>query len=199
MRIPFLPLPVLFIGSLLLQASGLHAQETAIPHSAADSLIADTARVMEAYRAVDDDPSVGNTVPKFAVQLLDQPSRKLTDGSLRGKAYMIVFWSPSDRASMPYLVSLAESLEPWQGRGLTVIAVATKASASDVAALRSALPKTSWLISVPSPKHAEQMKKDFDVWRIPAAFLIDRYGRIAAAGQKLRPPWLDVTLEQVLK
>jgi cytochrome c biogenesis protein CcmG, thiol:disulfide interchange protein DsbE len=117
-------------------------------------------------------PLIGKTVPRFSVPVLNDASRTLSDGELRGKVYLLNVWGSwcvSCREEHPVLVELAK-------RGtIALYGLNWKDKQADA---------TAWLERYGDPYIASGVDRDgrvaidFGVYGAPETYLIDRQGVI---------------------
>ena len=151
-----------------------------------------------AFERMEDDPAVGEKVPDFAFHPLDNPGRTVTNRSLSHSYYLIAFWQPEDRSSYEHVRELEVIYRLWGGK-LRMISFALGSNASEVKDFRNVVSSMPWMHGVLSKSHAKHLKDDFNLYSIPAIFVVGRDGRVIAAGQKTREPFLSMTLKELFQ
>jgi len=151
-----------------------------------------------AFERMEDDPAVGGKVPDFAFHPLDNPGRTITNRSLSHSYYLISFWEPGHRSSYDHVKELEAIYRLWGGK-LQIISFALGSSASEVKDFRKVISPMPWMHGVLSKSHGKHLRDDFNLYGIPAIFIIGRDGRVIAAGQKTREPFLSMTLKQLFQ
>lgn len=117
-------------------------------------------------------PLIGKPVPKFAVPLLDDPAKLLSDADLRGKVYLLNVWGSwcvSCREEHPVLVELAKK------GTLPIYGLNWKDKHDDAVA---------WLKRYGDPYVVSGVDRDgkvaidFGVYGAPETYLVDKQGVI---------------------
>jgi peroxiredoxin len=139
-------------------------------------------------------PQTGDVAPAFAVATIKGDTLTLAD--LRGKVVLLDFWATwcmPCRMELPYVRQAYERFHP---KGLEIVGVSLDNSATEVDAFTkmSGMP---WPQTVQGRGNVTPIKRDYAIQSIPAAFLIDREGRIA--GRNLRGDGLLEAIDNLLK
>ncbi len=151
-----------------------------------------------AFERMEDDPAVGEKVPDFSFHPLDNPGRTVTNRSLSHSYFLIAFWEPEDRGSYEHVREL-EAIHKLWGDKLRMISFAVGSNAFKVKDFRKTVSPMPWMHGVLSKNHAKHLKDDLDLYGIPAIFIVGRDGRVIAAGQKTREPFLSMTLKELFQ
>lgn len=139
----------------------------------------------------------GAEAPKFAVRSLSDSSAFYTDSTFAGKYYLVVFWSPSNRSSVDEMELLSRLLPKHEGKNLRVVAVSVGRSARVAARFIQVHHfEDSWLNAVDPRGIGSKLCKEFEVYSIPKAVLINPQGIIAAAGWSLRGTGVEKVLKE---
>ena len=122
-------------------------------------------------------PTPGEPAPDFALATIEGDSIRLSD--YRGKVVLLDFWATwcgPCRMEMPYVKS---AFERYHKRGLEVIGVSLDNTPTEVRAYAkmSGMP---WPQILQGRGTMTPLKRDYGIRSIPAAFLIDQKGNIAA-------------------
>ncbi len=119
----------------------------------------------------------GQRAPDFALATIEGDSIRLSD--YRGKVVLLDFWATwcgPCRMEMPYVKS---AFERYNKRGLEVIGVSLDNTPTEVRAYTK-MGGMPWPQILQGRGTMTQLKKDYGIRSIPAAFLIDQKGNIAA-------------------
>jgi thiol-disulfide isomerase/thioredoxin len=138
-------------------------------------------------------PQTGDQAPGFTVTTTDGKTLNLQD--LRGKVVLLDFWATwcgPCRNEMPYV---RQAYERFHQRGLEIIGVSLDNSDTEVKAFTT-MSGMPWPQTVQGRGLPTPIKRDYAIMSIPAAFLIDREGRIA--GRNLRGEGLLQAIETLL-
>jgi len=141
-------------------------------------------------------PTFPRPAPAFALVTLD--ARPVTVDSLRGKVTLVDFWATwcvPCRKSMPELQSLHER---HRDRGFSVLGISIDEKAEAKVRRYVASQKFTYPIAIDDPKQPAWER--YRVKAVPAAFLIDREGRIVAQWTGGAPPRevLEAAVERAL-
>jgi peroxiredoxin len=139
-------------------------------------------------------PQAGDVAPAFAVATTTGDTLSLAD--LRGKVVLLDFWATwcmPCRMELPYV---RQAYELYHSRGLEILGVSLDNTATEVNAFTkmSGMP---WPQTVQGRGTATPIKRDYAIQSIPAAFLIDREGKIV--GRNLRGDGLLTAIDNLLK
>lgn len=122
-------------------------------------------------------PAPGQSAPDFALTTIDGDSIRLSD--YRGKVVLLDFWATwcgPCRMEMPYVKS---AYERYHKRGLEIIGVSLDNTPTEVRAYTK-MSGMSWPQILQGRGTMTALKRDYGIRSIPAAFLIDQKGIVAA-------------------
>lgn len=141
-------------------------------------------------------PTFPRPAPAFAVD--DLAGKKFSNEALRGRVTLVDFWATwcvPCRKSMPELQALHEK---YAGRGLTVLGISIDEGGASKVKKYVTSKKLTYPIAIDSEKTPAW--DAFRVKAVPAAFLIDREGRVVAqwTGASPKAADLEAALEKLL-
>lgn len=143
-------------------------------------------------------PELPRPAPGFS--LVDLEGRPLSNASLAGKVVLLDFWAtwcaPCHKA-MPELQALQAK---YGDRGLTVVGVSVDEGAGAKAKVKKFLRSRKLRYTIAVDSGASPAWAAFRVKAVPAAFLIDREGRVVAqwVGRAASGPEVEKALEGLL-
>lgn len=122
-------------------------------------------------------PGPGERAPDFALATIDGDTVRLSD--LRGKVVLLDFWATwcgPCRLEMPYVKS---AFDRYHDRGLEIIGVSLDNTPTEVRAYTK-MSGMSWPQILQGRGTMTPLKQSYGIRTIPAAFLIDQQGMVAA-------------------
>ena len=160
---------------------------------------------LKCAQAFDADPAafVPPTLPRSApgFSLTDLSGKRVSNASLKGKVVLLDFWAtwcPPCVKSMPELQSLHAK---YASRGFQVVGVSIDEGATAAAKVKKFIgaKRITYPIAIDSGKSAAW--EAFRVKAVPAAYLLDREGRIVAqwTGAPADMAQLEAKLEELLQ
>jgi peroxiredoxin len=122
-------------------------------------------------------PAPGDRAPDFALTTIDGDTVRLSD--FRGKVVLLDFWATwcgPCRLEMPYVKS---AFDRYHDRGLEIIGVSLDNTPTEVRAYTK-MSGMAWPQILQGRGTMTPLKQSYGIRTIPAAFLIDQKGMVAA-------------------
>jgi peroxiredoxin len=138
-------------------------------------------------------PAIGDEAPGFSLATIAGDTLRLKD--FRGKVVLLDFWATWCGPCRQEIPFVRKAYEQFHGRGLEVIGVSLDNTATEVNAYTK-LSNMPWPQILQGRGGPTQLKSDYAVMSIPAAYLIDKEGRIA--GRNLRGEGLLRAIDELL-
>jgi thiol-disulfide isomerase/thioredoxin len=142
---------------------------------------------------------VGDAVPHFDLCSIDDPSKVLSDKSMKGRIYLIEFWATWCGPCVAEMPNLHKAFERFKGSEFTILSVSEDDSASTVSRYRKQDWPMPWQHALASSQLTGSAKWSFGAWWIPFSVLVSSKGRILAMGDDLKGKNLQGTLEKFIK
>lgn len=139
------------------------------------------------------------TVPRFAVESLDDPGVLISDESLHGKTCLVDFWASWCPPCVEEIPVLAKAYEQYRDRKFEILSLSFDRSPDQVRAFRSKRFAMPWLHAFVERGFGSYIAQAFGVENIPHQVLIGPDGRILAVDDELRGEKLAQTLESILR
>jgi thiol-disulfide isomerase/thioredoxin len=141
---------------------------------------------------------VGDAVPHFDLYSIDDPSKVLSDKSMKGRIYLIDFWATWCGPCVAEMPNLHKAFERFKKHGFTIISVSEDDSASIVSRYRKHNWAMPWQNALASSQLTGSVTWSFGAWWIPFPVLVSSNGRILALGDDLKGKNLQRTLEKFI-
>jgi len=140
--------------------------------------------------------AVGKAVPAFKVKALEDTTKFYTNGTFRGKIYLIDFWATWCGPCVGEMENLHKAYERFKSKNFEILSLSLDQKPEDVVRFREDKWKMPWLHTFVTNDTA--LTNAFEVVAIPRPLLVDGSGKIVAMEGDLRGPQLEVTLARFL-
>jgi thiol-disulfide isomerase/thioredoxin len=138
------------------------------------------------------------TVPRFAVESIDNPGLLISDESLRGRTCLVDFWASWCPPCVEEIPLLTRMYEKYRERGFEILSLSFDRSPEQVKAFRAKKFPMPWLHGYVERGFGSYLAEIFRVENIPRQVLIGPDGRVLATDEALRGDRLERTLEEHL-
>lgn len=141
---------------------------------------------------------VGSKVPDFKAHSLEDSTIIYTPDNMRAKVYLVDFWATWCAPCVREFPYLHKAYENFKDKGFEILSYSIDPSRELVLRFRKGKFPMPWYHAI-DPKFQtmdSQMVKQFEVFGIPSAFLVDEYGKIIATTEDLRGEKLEHTLKE---
>jgi thiol-disulfide isomerase/thioredoxin len=139
------------------------------------------------------------TVPRFAVESLDDPGVLISDESLLGKTCLVDFWATWCPPCVEEIPVLTKAYEKYHERGLEILSLSFDRSPEQIKSFRAKKFPMPWLHGYVERGFGSYIAEAFHVENIPRQVLIGPDGRILALDEELRGEKLEMTLEKNMR
>ncbi|MFT3767134.1 MAG: TlpA disulfide reductase family protein [Minicystis sp.] len=134
--------------------------------------------------------------PAFDLPALPDGTRtpagtRVSRASLRGKVVLIDFWGFWCAPCVAEMGNLHDAFERYRDAGFTIVSVAVRTKPPAIRQFRTTRWPMPWLHVLLDEKTQEDVIDQFEIKSYPSPILIDRTGKIIAAGDDLRGDNLD--------
>jgi len=140
---------------------------------------------------------VGARVPFFAVSALDKKKTVYTHRSFPGKYRLLVFWATWCGPCKRKLPALHEAYQRYHGKNLEILSLSFDRKPKKVHEYRKRHWVMPWRHGFAKGSFHSRLAKSFEVFGIPAMFLVNPKGRIIAKGSKLRVHFFRILAEHL--
>jgi peroxiredoxin len=137
----------------------------------------------------------GDAAPVFRATTID--GREIALSELRGKVVLIDFWATWCAPCVAEIPTIKRALNKYGTNGEFVVVGVSLDSGADVVRRFVEQRKIPWPQIALGPAEQNEIAKKYNVVGIPATFLIDRDGKVAAV--ELRGAALDQELGKLLQ
>lgn len=141
---------------------------------------------------------VGTRIPTFSVELVSDTSKYVVSDSFKGKYLLIYFWSPSGKTNIPEIVNLQNAYDIFNDEDLAIVSVALDSSLDDIKEVQQGKLEMPWINGFARKDSEDKICKDFGIYSLPQAILVDPNGNTAAFGWGLSGSNLEGTLNRLL-
>jgi thiol-disulfide isomerase/thioredoxin len=142
---------------------------------------------------------VGEPVPAFSLQSIDDTLVYFSDKKMLGRIYLIDFWGtwcPVCVHEMPYL---HQAYERFSKRGFTILSISSDASRDAIVKFRKGKWSMPWLNACVGSGGDHPILSAFGIWGYPTPILVNEKGKIVALGlDRLGGEILEPTIEQCI-
>ena len=142
--------------------------------------------------------SIGETVPPFSLQNMDDNTIRITEQLLLGKYYLMDFWSTSCGGCIQAMPDHTEMYEKYKDKNFTILSISLDQRKERVKEFRDKRYPMPWINSFTEEGFNSKVARDFEVGWLPRLYLISPEGRIIAKDDELRGVNLDKTLQNFL-
>ncbi len=144
------------------------------------------------------DLAKGNPVPDFQATSIDDPALIYSPATLKGKVYLVDFWASWCAPCVKALPHLQEVYNSYKDKGFIIVSLSMDQSQEAVSAFRKRKYPMPWFNAYLKDGLENSIAKSFNVSGLPAAFLIDKNGKIIATNKELEGDKLDKLVEAEL-
>ncbi len=142
--------------------------------------------------------SIGETVPPFSLQNMDEPRVRLTEQLLLGKYYLMDFWSTSCGGCIQAMPDHTEMYEKYKDGNFTILSISLDQNENKVYSFRQNRYPMPWLNAFAEDGFNGKIAKDFEIGWLPRLYLVSPDGVIIAKDDELRGSSLEKTLQKLL-
>jgi thiol-disulfide isomerase/thioredoxin len=146
--------------------------------------------------------AAGRVMPAFSFDSLDNPTLKLTNGTFKGKAYLIDFWATWCAPCIAEMDRLHKLRALYKSRDLEILSVSFDRTAGDIAQFRGKKWKMPWLhafVGMDEFRVGSKVCDYFEVAEIPKAILVDKDGKVAAVGEEALGEKLAANVARIVR
>jgi thiol-disulfide isomerase/thioredoxin len=136
--------------------------------------------------------------PSFSVISLSDSAGSFTNDSFKGKYYLLDFWATWNKSSVDEIENLGKMCERYKNKGLEILSISLDSSAQvghEFIQVKVGMP---WFDAKADSGIGSKICRNFEVYSVPKAILVDPDGKILAAGWDLRGENLGKTLAKYL-
>lgn len=137
-------------------------------------------------------------VPAFSEANLDNPTQMISSESLKGKYYILDFWSVGCGGCILKMPTLETIYAQYRSKGLEIVSVAVNPTLQHTRDFRDKRYKLPWLNIQPDNVYNSALMTELGVSALPATFLIDPKGNIVASGDEMSKSSIVQTVEKHL-
>ncbi len=141
---------------------------------------------------------VGTRIPPFSVELVSDTSKHIVSDSFKGKYLLIYFWSPSNKTSVSEIANLQTAYDIFHDENLVIVSVALDSSIDGIRKIQGGKWKMPWINGFARTAFDDNICKDFGVYSVPQAILVDPNGNTASFGWRLSGSNLEGTISGLL-
>lgn len=147
---------------------------------------------------IKDDITELKTAAAFSLPSIEDPSKIISNETMKGKYYLLDFWSVGCGGCILKLPKLHEVYEKYKDKNFEIVSVALNPTVQMTKDFRKKKYPMPWTNVQPDNIFDSQVAKDFNVNFLPRTFLIDPKGKIVASDQDLAGGLLDEVLKKYL-
>lgn len=140
----------------------------------------------------------GTPAPLFSVELSTDTSQHFTNNSFKGKFYLLYFWSASNKTCLNEIKNIIKVYKKFKDKNFEVLSVSIDSTSQNIYKINPTLPILPWYNIVKLKDYNNKICKDFEVYSVPKAILVDPNGNLVSSGWGLRGNNLEKTLEKYI-
>lgn len=143
---------------------------------------------------------VGKPVPSFTFNSFDDPNTLYTPSNIKAKVYLIDFWATWCHPCISQMPYLHRAYERFRDKGFEILSYSFDSNRDVVKQFRKGKTPMPWLHAI-DPQLREMnddVVKQFELYGIPAALLVDANGTILATIFDIDGDNLEKVLTKIL-
>lgn len=141
---------------------------------------------------------VGNDVPDFSFQSLDNDQKTYSRENMKGKIYLIDFWATWCGPCIGEMDALHKVYEKFKDKNFEIISISFDLATDEVVKFRQGKWKMPWANSIIEDGFSSEPMKPFEIHGIPRPILVDTNGKIIALQEDLRGEKMEETISRFL-
>lgn len=142
---------------------------------------------------------IGNPVPYFQLELLDDASTIMNPDSLKGHTYLIDFWAAWCAPCIEEMENLHDMYDRYRGKGFRILSISLDSSPKTVEMFRAQRWKMPWFNAIDTSGVNGVLARKFDLFGLPRPILVGPDGIVIAVEGALRGKNLRSTLDDLFE
>ncbi len=124
--------------------------------------------------------AIGKNVPDFAVASVDKPGEIVSSSSMKGKTYLIEFWTIGCKGCIMAMPALEEVYRKYRGKDFEILSIYLNKNLDILKQFRKKNHEMPWLNAFEPLGFKSDLTRNFEVSWIPRSVLVGPDGKILA-------------------
>ncbi|HEV7782078.1 MAG TPA: TlpA disulfide reductase family protein [Chitinophagaceae bacterium] len=124
--------------------------------------------------------AIGKTVPDFSVESVDKPGEMISSSSMKGKTYLIEFWTMGCKGCIMAMPELEKAYSKYRGKGFEILSIYLDKNLGILEQFRKKKHAMPWMNAFEPVGFKSDLTRNFEISWVPRSVLVGPDGKILA-------------------